>query len=211
MKQIIFSLILLFFVSCKPKLPQLYEDTVYDTKSTELVDLNKEFLALIDSGWAIRHRPEFEGFEEYYQEKKNSTICKIQSDEDAYKATYAKYDILRNRNNKIIYIKMFRLDSCFGGENAVLTYISHFDYNGNLVIFEKEEDPFQGIPDGCGYFSEKSEYSFNKEHTLLKKTFDLYQGEKKVFSKDCKKNIPIDYKIYLTVDEFLSNNKFDNN
>ena len=204
MRKIIYACILLALVSCETKVSQLYEDSIYDSKSSELKSIEDKQTELL--GQTIGGPKKF-----YYQEKENSNVYEVQSAADFQKSTYAEYTIARNKENIIVYIEKSRHDSCFGGDNGKLTYRSYFDNDGNLMLFEKSEEPFGGIPDGCGYYTETSNYWFNKNHTLLKKTFDLFQDGKIATSKDCKKNIPIDYEIYMTVNEYLSKNKFKNN
>lgn len=207
MKIIIFALILFTFISCKPK---IFEDTSYDSKSPEYKEIFNEYNLINDTIQSIFEN----GYgEEYSQENEKSEIISTNSVSECSsqysvnkgdKNPYAKYFIMRNNNNKILYIRKYRTNGIYGGldNESQLSYTSYFDNDGNLIGFEKEEYPFISN-NNHGNFREISTYFYNKRHVLLKKTFEVSDS-----CKDCKKNIPIDYEIYMTVDEYLSNNKF---
>lgn len=204
MKNLIVALIPLVFIGCKPV---VYEDTIYDSKSPEYNDIYKKYTLLNETIYSIF---ESGNGEDFSQESETSDIIPTNSgseissdyivDEKEY---YAKYFIMRD-NGKIVYIKKYRANGIYAGESNEnqLSYTSYFDYDGNLIYFEKEEYPFAPYIE-FGNFRERSTYLYNKKHELLKKTFDLSE-----ICKNGKKNIPVDYDIFMTVDEYLSKNKF---
>ena len=113
--------------------------------------------------------------------------------------------MIRNKAGQIIYIAEYP-ESESGDWNLI--YENYFDTNGNLIAFIRKCSFFNG--ECAEIVHEKSDYYYNLKHELIKKTYEITDGDKKALDfKKCVFNYRYDYKKYTTLSDYLNKYRFE--
>jgi hypothetical protein len=141
----------------------------------------------------------------YLQNDKNGLINRVINFDNFLESFYASYNIIRNELGNVIYIAEFPYSESGDWD---LAYENYFDNNGNLIVFIRKCSFFNGI---CAEIvNEKSEYFYDLNHELIKKTYEITDENKKTLDyKKCVFNYQHDYMQYLTLEEYLTKKKFE--
>jgi hypothetical protein len=205
MKQtLLLGLIIFGLISCNSKPIEIREETNYTSESADLKSVLKSFRTISKKIKNVYNRDTTK-LELYIQMSESDKIKKVQSFNDSIGSYYSSYNLIRNKSGQIIYIAEFP-SSESGDWNLI--YENYFDSNGNLIAFVRKCSFFNG--ECAEIVHEKSEYIYNSRHELIKKTYEISDGDKKPLDfKKCVFNYRYDYKKFLTIKEYLKNYKFE--
>jgi hypothetical protein len=200
MKKIILSVIVLsvfLFSSCKKD--TVNEEAIFDPQNKESEQITQKYQQLVAKAEFIFDRQNYL-VELYYQEKGSDEMIKTPSFNDIpANKVQAFYNLIRYSNGQLMYVNEFPLTE---PRNWDIIYESYFDENGKIVVFSRL----------CTFYnskcadlvSEKSEYFYNKEFKLIKKTYQIVDGnEKPLHYQDCVFPYRFPYDIYKNADEWL--------
>ncbi len=141
----------------------------------------------------------------YLQLNEKEVIKRVPNYNDTQESYFASFNIIRDKSGQIIYIAEYPASES-GDWNLI--YESYFDEKGNLIVFVRKCSFFNG--ECAEIVHEKSEYFYSVNHDLVKKTYEITDGDKKPLNfKKCVFNYRFDYKRYTTLSEYLKNYKFE--
>ena len=204
MKRILtFGFLIFSIISCYSQTKEITEESNFDLKSSDLPSIMKTFNSISKQVDNVYKKDTFK-LERYLQLDKEELIKRVPNYDDRPVSFYASYNLIRNKTGQIIYIADYPASQS-GDWNLI--YLNYFDENGNLIAFIRKFSFFNG---GCAEIvHEESHYYYNLKHDLIKKTYEIKDGdEKPLIYKDCDIE-RYDYKIYNTLTEYLQNYKFE--
>jgi len=159
-------------ISCNSQTTEITEESNFDLKSTDLTNVLKTFSSISkEVDIVYKKDTDMEGL-----------IKKVPDFNDTAESFYASYNMIRNKAGQIIYIAEYP-ESESGDWNLI--YENYFDTNGNLIAFIRKCSFFNG--ECAEIVHEKSDYYYNLKHELIKKTYEVTDGDKKSlgFQKMC--------------------------
>ncbi len=199
-----FGFLLFCLLSCNSQEKQITEESKFDLKSGDLLTILETFNSIVKQVDNV-YKTDISKLELYFQMDKEGLLKRIPNFDNTSEAFYASYNLVRNNTGQIIYIAEYPASES-GDWNLI--YESYFNENGNLIVFIRGCSFFNGV---CAEIvHEKSEYYYNLKHELIKKTYEITDGNKNPLNyKDCVFNYRYDYKIYNTLTEYLKILKFE--
>lgn len=203
-KFLTFVFLIIGLISCNSQTTPITEESNFNLKSSDLPSILKTFNSISKQVDNVYQKDTFK-LELYLQLDKEELIKRVPNYDDTPESFYASYNLIRNKTGQIIYIAEYPASES-GDWNLI--YENYFDENGNLIAFIRKCSFFNG--ECAEIVHEKSEYYYNLKHDLIKKTYEITDGDKKPLNyKDCVFNYRYDYKIYKTLTEYLKNYKFE--
>lgn len=161
-KLILCAISSLLLFACGNK--DLKEDAVFDPKevgTSEVIKQSNDILAEADR---IFMRENYL-VELYIEDSTKTSLQKVDNFENIPAGLVATYNIIRYKSGEIMYVAEFPYCKTNEWENI---YESLFDETGNLLKFVRKSSFFEANM----VVAEKSEYYYNAEHDLLKKTYE---------------------------------------
>ncbi len=157
----------LFLVGCEKELP---EDAVYDPRYEEtdaVCSQAKELLQEVDFIF-MRNNSLVELYTQTTDDKNISLVPHFENIPENLSATY---NVIRNRDGNVMYVAEFPYGESGDWENI---YESVFNDKGDLILFVRKSSFLysDSINTDIVVF-EKSEYYYNSNHKLLKKTYEI--------------------------------------
>jgi len=171
MNNIIRSLIMLLascaLFACSDK--ELPEDAVYDPRFPETDSIYKKANDLYGQADHVLMYNNYLA-ELYIQTTADKKIQLVPNFDNVPKDLSSTFNIIRNKDGNIMYVAEFPYSEKGDWENI---YENIFDDNGDLIMFVRKSSFIQNkVP-----IYEKSEYFYNSEHKLVKKTYLMKYGK----------------------------------
>ncbi|MBB6461852.1 hypothetical protein [Flammeovirga kamogawensis] len=111
-------------------------------------------------------------------------------------------NILRRSNGQIFYYAELPISE--SGDWSIM-YTHYFDINGNVIAFKREANFFNTL---CGddLVNETSIYIFDKNHTLISKSYSLSDSQMQgiINDKDCMFNYDYEYIIMESLEDIVN-------
>jgi len=205
MKKIqLYVFIICCLVICTSSQTVVKEETKFNLKSKNLTEVINRY-SIIDKEVHAVYQKDTTRIELYLQQDKDGKTSRVANFDETPESYYASFNLIRNKDDKIIYIVEY--PACESGDWD-MRYENYFDSDGNLIFFARKCSFFNGK---CAeIINEKSEYFYNKEHELIKKTYEITDGDGKSLDyKNCVFYYRFEYKIYETLTEYFKAKKFD--
>jgi hypothetical protein len=138
----------------------------------------------------------------YVQNDSGKVIKRVVNFDNISESIYSVFNIIRSRENNIIMI-VENPYSISGDWN--IAYISYYDNNGNIIAFVRYSNFFNGV---CAEIvKEESTYFYDKEQTLVKKTYEIKDNEgNNLDYRECVFNYGYNYRIYKSLKDFFKYN-----
>ena len=201
---LILSIFFLNIIECSSQTTLIKEEDTYISKSTDLNNTFKTYDTISKEIDRVFNNDTTK-IELYLQLNEKATIKRVPNYNNTPESYFASFNIIRNKSGQIIYIAEYPADDS-GDWNLI--YESYFDKKGNLITFVRKCSFFNG--ECADIVHEKSEYFYNLNHALMKKTYEITDENKKPLNfKKCVFNYRYDYKIYTTLTEYLKNYIFE--
>jgi hypothetical protein len=201
---LVFGILIISMMSCNSQPTEIKEETNIDLKSIDLSNIIKTFNSISNEVDNVYNKDTTK-LELYLQMDKEGLIKKVPNYDDPPESFYASYNLIRNKSGQIIYIAEYPVSES-GDWNLI--YENYFDFNGNLIAFIRKCSFFNG--ECAEIVHERSDYYYNLKHELIKKTYEITDGDKNPLDyKKCVFNYRYDYKIYTSLTEYLENNKYE--
>jgi hypothetical protein len=142
--------------------------------------------------------------EYYHQYGDQNSIKKVTDFNDKPVSVTTSFIVIKLRKNKQI-IQIAEYPHSESGDWD-LCYQNYFDNKGNLIGFFRICSFFNGV---CAELvKEKSEYFYDSKHRLIKKTYQIKDGNDNALDyKNCILNYRFDYEKYMTLNSYLRNKK----
>jgi hypothetical protein len=204
MRNILFtSLILftscLFLTACEKELP---EDAVYDPRFPETDGICVQAKDLLKQADLIFMRDNYL-VELYTQAGEEQGIKLVSNFDNAPENLTATYNIIRNKEGHIMYAAEFPYSESGDWENI---YESVFNDKGDILVFVRKSSFFYNDANHSDVIVyEKSEYFYNSDQKLIKKTYQLKFGDKTEIPQGVKIDFQyrFPYKKYMTRKKWL--------
>lgn len=203
LKFLTYSLLIFTLISCASQ--TITEESNFELKSSDLSAILKSFNSISKQVDNI-YKKDTSKLELYVQLEEKDLIKRVPNYDETPDTCFASYNVIRNDTGQIIYISEYPTSR---SGDWFLIYENYFDNNGNLIAFVRKCSFFNS---GCAEIVlEKSEYYYNQKHELVKKTYEITDGDKHPLNyKNCVFYYRYKYKIYNTLTKYLKNNKFEN-
>jgi hypothetical protein len=195
---------LLFCLSCNSQ-TEISEESNIVFNASEAKQVESEYQKvkqLVDN----IYNSEESKIELYIQENIESKIERVPNFDNIPESILRSFNIVRGSDNEVIMIAEYPFSDSGDWD---ITYESYFDKKGNLIAFVRLSNFFNGQ---CAEIvKERSIYYYDKKHILVKKTYEIKDGEEKLLNfADCIFNYRYDYTIFVTLLKYFENNKFEN-
>lgn len=181
--------------SCGDK--DLKEDAVFDPKEPETAQIIKQTNDILAEADRVFMRENYL-VELYVQDSTKKDITKVDNFENPPVGLSSTYNIIRYKSGEIMYAAEFPY--CASGEWENI-YESIFDEQGNLLKFVRKSS----FVSNNMVVAEKSEYFYNSDHKLLKKTYERKDQNNKAIGDEVNINFKyrFPYERYKTRTEWL--------
>lgn len=202
---ILFAILFSILISCDSRPKKIFEETIFQSNSAELKTILKKYEDL-SKDVSLIYKNNFKSLELYLQLNDSGIVSRVPNFDQIPEAYSATFNLMKNKSYKIFYIG--ECPHCESGDWYIV-YESYFDENGNLIAFVRNCNFFNGECAGVVY--EKSEYFYNMQHIMIKKTYEITDKDKKPLDyKKCVFNYRFKYSQCLTLSDYLKNHKFKN-
>ena len=191
-------LIILFLIACKEEQVKISEETSYKSKSPDIFKIVNDYkkVSKLVSNYLTKDTAKIEL---YLQLDKNDVTKRIANFDSIPQTDYYAYNLIRNKQGKIIYISEYPVTD---SDAYDMIYESYFDLEGNLITFVRKCVFTDG--ECAKVVKERSDYYFDAKHHLILKTYELTDQDMKPLNfATCIFNYRYDYHIYKTVKEYL--------
>ncbi|MDR3704830.1 MAG: hypothetical protein P4L28_02850 [Paludibacteraceae bacterium] len=191
----------LLMVSCKEKEPK--EDAIFDPRYPETPQITKQANdKLSEADFIFMHDNYL--VELYVQDSTNKVMKKVPDFDHLPKGVMATYNLIRDKNGNVMYVAEFPYSASGDWENI---YESIFDESGNLLLFVRKSS----FIFGQAVVAEKSQYFYNTDHKLVKKTYDLKDGQENPIPDGTSVDFPyrFSYEKYKTRKDWLAAHNLD--
>lgn len=191
------GLIIVLFVGCTPPV-HISEETNYRSKSPDIFKIVSSYKTAAKevSNYFTKDSSKIEL---YLQLNKEEATKRVANFDSVPQAEYSAYNLIRNKQGKIIYISEYPVTE---SEEYDMIYESYFDLKGNLIAFIRKCIFNNGVC--ANIVNEKSDYYFDEKHKLILKTYEITDEKKKPLNPaTCVFNFRFEYKIYKTTKEYL--------
>lgn len=183
---------------------EIKEESKYTSNSPEIKNVREYFKTLSKEIGNI-YKKDFKKVEFYIQVHIDSPIKKVSDFSNIGSIHYTSFNIIRNKEDQVIYIIEFPFSES-GDWN--IAYESYFDEKGNLVAFIRN----------CSFFNskcadivhEKSEFFYTADHNLVMKTYEIKDGKNKILDYNkCDFRYRFPYTKFTTLTDYLANHPFE--
>ncbi len=187
--------LILFLFSCKK---EIKEDGVFDQRDPQSAIVKAEADSIYRKIADKIFMTDNTFVELYIQNGSDTKMQKVDDFENVPPNLSASYNLMRNADGNVMYVAEFPFYKKGYPENI---YESIFDNEGNLLLFVRQST----FPSDNKLIFEKSEYYYNKNHDLIKKTYQIADGNGKPIPEDAiiKFDYRFPYEKYMTRAEWL--------
>lgn len=154
-------------VSCKEKEPK--EDAIFDPRYPETPQIEKQANDILAEADYVFMHANYQ-VELYVQDSITKEMKKVPDFDHLPQGLSATYNVIRDHNGNIMYVAEFPYSVSGDWENI---YESVFSESGNLLLFVRKSS----FMFSQAVVAEKSQYYYNPDHKLLKKTYELKDGQ----------------------------------